>query len=340
MKRRLPYYRARTCVLSLALLGAVSVAAGASTASPVAKTSAALPSGVMARVDDVLISEAEYQAAFSTASRNKFYHGKPPEVEIARLQREVADQMVARIVLLLEVQRRGLKPDAAAVQKTVQGYETRYAGSAQWEKNRAQALPPLVARLEQEDLLSQLETTVRASVKVGEKQANVYYAAHQNQFTEPEQMRVSVILLKVDPSSTSATWVKADEQAQALAKRVRAGDDFAALARQYSGDASASAGGDMGYLHSGMLPEGTQAELAKMKTGELSTSLRLLEGFAIFRVTDRKAAKLHGFEAVKVRAQELAQREQSNEAWTTFLSDLKAKARVQMDQSQFLPLTK
>lgn len=334
-----PNFCARITVLCVALAGAGSVLA-ATAASPAASVAAELPSGVFARVGDVVITQAEYQAAFDAATRSKFYHGKPPEAEIARLQRDVADQMVARIVLLREAQRRGLRADAAAVQKTVQGYEQRYAGSAQWKKNRAQALPPLIARLEQEDLLSQLEKLVRADVKVGEKQAKAYYAVHQDQFTEPEQMRVSVILLKVEPSATSATWAKADEQAKALAKRIRAGEDFAALARQYSGDGSAPQGGDMGYLHSGMLPEGTQAALAKLKAGELIDSIRLLEGFAVFRLVDRKAAQLHGFEAVKVRAQELAQREQSNAAWTAFVADLKTRTSIQIDQARFLPLTK
>lgn len=342
MIRRLTNCYSRIPLLCLALLGATQGVAATATApaarSPAAVTVAALPSGVLGRVGDVPITVAEYQAAFDTASRGKFYHGNPPPAEIAKLQRDVADQMVDRILLLNEAKRRGLKPDAAEINKTVQGYEQRYAGSAQWDKNRAQALPPLIARLERDNLLSQIETTMRASAKVSEKQVRDYYAANQDKFSEPEQSRVSVILIKVDPSATSATWAKADDQAQALAKRIRAGEDFAALARQYSNDGSAPQGGDMGYLHAGMLPEGTQAEVAKLKTGELSGSLRLLEGFAIFRLTDRKATKLHGFEAVKVRAQELAQRDQANEVWKVFLADLKAKTLVQMDQSRFLPL--
>lgn len=336
--RLLPNYFSRAALLSFAMLAATH--ALAATAAPAAGAAAAATPAVFAKVGDVVITQDEYRAAFDGASRSKFYHGKPPEGEVALLQREVADQMVARILLLREAKQRGLRPDAAEIQKTVQGYEQRYGGSEQWKKTRAQALPPLIARLEQDDLLSQLEKTVRASVKVSDKQVRDYYAANQDKFTEPEQTRVSVILLKVDPSATSATWKKAEEQAHALAKRVRAGEDFAALARQHSGDGSAAQGGDMGYLHSGMLPEGTQAALTKLKNGETSDEVRLLEGFAVFRLADRKVAKLRDFESVKVRAQELAQRDQSNGAWSVFVADLKTKTPTQMDQSRFLPLAK
>ena len=337
----LPNYYVRVTVLAMALLGAGGVLAGAKTATPSGTgtvASAAVPA--IARVGDSVITEDEYRASFDVASRGKFYHGKPPENEIALMQREVIDKMVARIVLLQEANRRGLKPDTATVQSKVQGYEQRYASSAQWKNSRDKVLPPLIERLEQEDLLSQLEDTVRSSVKVNEKQAQAYYAAHQEQFTEPEQTRVSLILLKVDPSAPGATWKKAEEQVQALAKRARAGEDFATLARQHSEDGSASQGGDMGYLHSGMLPDGAQEVVSKLKNTEISDATRLLEGFAVFRMSDRKSAKLHGFQAVKVRAQELAQREQSNATWTAFVANLKKKADIQIDQSRFLPLAK
>jgi parvulin-like peptidyl-prolyl isomerase len=326
-----------------ALLLLALVAAGDSLAQngTTPKTGATTPpSVVFARVGDSVITVDEYNVAFTAATRGKFYHGKPPEAEIAVMQRDVAQQMVLRILQLREAKHRGLRPDAAEIQKTVQGYEQRYANSAQWKNNRAQLLPPLVAKLEQDDILGQLEKSVRNKIKVDEKQARAYYASHQAQFTEPEQQRVSVILLKVDPSAASAVWMKAEEQAKALAKRARAGEDFAVLARQHSADPSGKQGGDMGYLHAGMLPDGAQEALSKLKPGEIADSVRLLEGYAVLRLADRKVPKFHDFESVKVRAQELAQREQGERAWADFNAALKSKATVQIDESRFLSLAK
>ncbi|MDP2369633.1 peptidylprolyl isomerase [Rhodoferax sp.] len=327
-----------TALLAVALVGAGNSLAD--NTAPPKPVPAAAQSTVFARVGDTVITVDEYNLAFGVATRGKFYHGKPPEAEIAVLQREVSDQMVSRILQLREAKRRGLRADATAIAKTVQTYDQRYASSEQWKNNRSQLLPPLVARLEEEDTLSQLDKSVRAGVQPDEQQVRAYYAANQAQFTEPEQQHVAVILLKVEPSASSATWQKADEQAKAIAKRARAGEDFAALARQYSADPSAKQGGDMGYLHAGMLPDGAQEALTKLKPAEIGDSVRLLEGYAVFRLVERKAAKLHGFDAVKVRAQELAQRELGNRAWAAFIADLKAKTTVQIDQSRFLPLAK
>ena len=293
-----------------------------------------------ASVGESSISHDEYNAAFAAATRAKFYHGKPPDAEIATLQREVAEQLVARVVLLREIKRRGLRPDAAAIQKQVAVYEQRYANSEQWKKNRAQLLPPLIARLEQDELLETMEKSMREQHQPTDAQVKAYYAAHRDKFTEPEQMRVSVILLKVDPSANDAAWKAREEQARALARRLRAGEDFAGLARQHSAEASALQGGDMGYLHRGMLPDGSQGALEKLKVGEVSDPQRLLEGYAVFRVTDRKLAIPHSLEQVQVRARQLTQREQADLAWNAFVKDLKSGTPIEMDQSRFLPLAR
>ena len=97
--RLLPNYFSRAVLLSFALVAAGDIVA-APPAQPVAAVAA--QSTVFAKVGDSVITLDEYNAAFSVASRGKFYHGKPPENEVALLQREVGEQMVARILLLRE----------------------------------------------------------------------------------------------------------------------------------------------------------------------------------------------------------------------------------------------
>ena len=329
---------ASAVLAALAAGHAVAGSAGAASASASATAAAHAQPTVFARVGDAVITYDDYNAAFNAAVRNKFYHGKPPENEIAALQREVGDQLVARALLLREAKQRGLKPDTGEIQRTIATYDQRYANSEQWKKNRPQMVPALTARLEEESLLTQIESTVRAVPKPAPKEVKAYYAAHPEKFTEPEQLRVSVILLKVEPSSPKAVWVKADEEAQGLVKKLHAGADFASLAKLHSGDASAQQGGDMGYLHNGMLPDGTQAVLNAMKPGDVSNPVQLLEGMAVFKLTDRKTAKLNNFEAVQSRAGDLLQRDQADAAWKKFVAELKKKTPAHIDQSQFLPL--
>ena len=156
-----------------------------------------------------------------------------------------------------------------------------------------------------------------------------YYDANQEQFTEPRRQRISLILLKVDPSSSSKVWQSAMEEGAGLVEKLRSGADFGELARLHSGDLSAQKGGDMGYLHDGMLTEQAEAEIAKLAVGEISEPIRMLEGIAIFRVDERTEARLLPFDAVRERAGELAHRARSEAAWTEFKQELRETTPVE-----------
>lgn len=323
--------------LSLALFCAGGVFAAPSMAQS-ATAPAAAPASIFAKVGDAVITFDEYAAAFNAAARSKFYHGKAPEGEVAALQRQVSDQLVVRVLVLREANKRGIKPDAAEIQKTLQGYEQRYGNSENWKKNRDRMLASVTARLEEDSIVAQLEKSIRNVPDPAQSEVKAYYAANPEKFTEPQQLRVSLILYKVDPSSPTEVWLKADADAHAMLKRLQGGEDFATLARKHSGDNSAAQGGDLGYMHDGMLPENAQQIVNAMKPGEISNPVQLLEGMAILKLTDRKAPKLNTFERVEKRAHDLLLRDRTEQAWTKFVAELKKKTPAQVDQSRFLPL--
>lgn len=331
--KQLPKQVARAVLAAL-----VALAAGAAPAASPPAVAPAAASEVFARVGATVITHSEYAAAFNAAARAKFYHGKPPESEIARLQRAVADQLVARVVLLGEVKRRGLRPIDADLQKSVQKYEQRYASNAQWQANKDQIMAPLLARLGEESQLEQLEQAVRAGAAPDAAAVKAYYDANLAKFTEPVRNRVAMILLKVEPSAPNAAWEEAGLKAEGLVRRIHGGEDFAALAREFSQDPSAASGGALGYQHNGMLSDVADAALAKLAVGQTGEPERVLEGIAVFRLLDRVAPRLQPFEAVKERARELARRVQSDQAWQAFVAAQLAKVEVQVDRSRFLPL--
>ena len=323
----------RVVLVPLTMLAAS--AAGAAESPP----SATAGPEIFATVGETVITYKEYNAAFTLAARDKFYHGRPPDAEVALLQRQVAGELVSRVLLLAEARRRGLQPDEQVVQRAVADADRRYAGNERWKQERAQVLPELVQRIEQNSLLQQLERSVRDSAVPTPQQLADYYAAHPDKFTQPEQLRAQVILIKVDPSSPRAEWDRAQQEAQAILQQVRDGADFADIARERSGDqASAPQGGDLGYRHVGMLPDNVQAALKELQPGDLSVPVFLMEGFAVFRLNERKPAALTPFEAATERVRELAQREQGDTLWKALAASLKQRTSATIDESRYLPL--
>ncbi|MEO8260482.1 MAG: peptidyl-prolyl cis-trans isomerase [Acidobacteriota bacterium] len=105
------------------------------------------------------------------------------------------------------------------------------------------------------------------------------------QYSTPEQIRASHILLKTEGKDDAE--VKA--RAEALLAQVKAGADFAALARKSSEDeASAKAGGDLDYFGRGrMIPEFEQVAFQLMP-GETSDLVKTSYGYHIIRLVDKK----------------------------------------------------
>jgi parvulin-like peptidyl-prolyl isomerase len=297
----------------------------------------AAAAGEFASVDGASISAAEFEAALAGAVRQKFYHREVPEAKLDEFRREVAQTLIDRALLQAEVRRRGLVPDAERVRAEIAQYDRRYAQSERWKENRAALLPGLERMLGEREVLERLQAAVRSpgAGMPGDKELLEYYQSHSALFTEPEQARLAVILLKVDPSAPAAAWAAAVEEARAIRARVLAGADFGEAARMHSSDASAQAGGDLGYLHQGMMPEPIFDQLGSMQPGELSAPLRMLEGVALFRLVERRAPRLREFADVKARAAQLWTRDEGDRRWAAFMAGLRASASIRIDTERY-----
>jgi parvulin-like peptidyl-prolyl isomerase len=319
----------RKALITLALaLGTLALARGALPAAAADQ---------FASVNGAAISVAEFEAALAGAVRQKFYHREVPEAKLDEFRREVAQTLIDRLLLQAEVRRRGMLPDAERVRAEIAQYDSRYAQSERWKQNRAALLPGLERMLGEREVLERLQATVRepAPGTPTDEMLRAYYDSHPALFTEPEQARLAVILLKVDPSAPAATWAAALEEAQAIRKRILAGGDFGEAARMHSSDASAPAGGDLGYLHQGMMPEPLFEKLGTMQAGDLSEPMRLLEGVALFRLVDRRAPRLRAFVDVKERAAQLWRRDEGERRWTEFMAGLRASASIRIDTERY-----
>lgn len=304
---------------ALALLGAVVA---------VAETP---PPDTFAVVNGKTIGKLEFHTAYANHLRNTFYHreGVAPE-RLEAAKKEVFDKLVERILLLEEADRQSITPDEKKIEEAIAGYDRRYGQSPYWQQNRAALLPGLKNNLAEQSRLEQLEQRVRAMPEPSEAEVRAFYEAKPELFTEPEKLRLRTILLKVDPSSPASAWQAAREEAARLVTKLRAGADFAELARLHSQDASGPGGGDMGYLHLGMIPEALQKRIDELQIGTISDPIDVLEGVAIFRVEERVSPRRMPFADVAQRARDLLLRERRDTAWREFVARLRAAARIEV----------
>lgn len=174
-----------------------------------------------------------------------------------------------------------------------------------------------------------IEQRFAAKAEVTDAEAQKFYQDNQGKyFTRPENARASHILVKVDAKASAEEKEKAKQRAEALLKRVKGGEDFAAVAKAESGCPSATVGGDLGTFGRGqMVPPFEQAVFA-LKPGEISPVVESKFGFHIIKLVERHEAGKVGYDEVKARIFEYLKAEKVRKEVTGFVDELKAKAKI------------
>jgi peptidyl-prolyl cis-trans isomerase D len=138
---------------------------------------------------------------------------------------------------------------------------------------------------------------VAATIQVSDQQLNERYERDKATYIQPETRRASHILIALDGATDDA---KAAAQAKDLYARIKAGGDFAALARQFSKDTeSAAKGGALEWMsREGQVKEFTD-KLFAMKEGEVSEPVKTQFGYHIIRMDGLRAESGRKLEEVR-----------------------------------------
>lgn len=290
--------------------------------------------GGIATIDGEFVSYDEFERLAYTEARRTFYHATTPdESTYLAFRREVAEKLVDRKLKLREARRRGLQPNKEYIALELAKYEAQYAGTAQWEAEGETMLERLKDYFEEESLLSQIDAQLRQVSDPSDADVREYYHANIEKFTEPEQVRLSVILLPVVAWADSETWDAARDKANGILADIRGGQDFADAAREHSADPSAANGGDMGYLHAGVLDGELLKVVAGLDAGEMCAApVTVLEGVVLVRVADRRLPQLHALDVVRERAAGLWRRDAEQSAYEAAIARLRDASEITLDE--------
>lgn len=289
----------------------------------------------IATIDGVSVSYDEFERMVYTEARQTFYHAARPDDETyLAFRREVADKLVDRKLKLREARSRGLQPNEEYVALELARYEAQYAGTEQWEAEGEAMLERLAVYFEEESLLEQIDAALRQVGDPSDADIRNYYDANIEKFTEPEQVRLSVILLPVVAWADGGTWDAAREKATGILTEIRDGKDFAEAAREYSGDPSATNGGDMGYVHAGVLDGELLKVVSELGPGEMCDApITVLEGVVLVRVEDRRVPQLHTLDEVRDRAAGLWRRDAEQLEYEAALARLREASEIILDEA-------
>lgn len=135
--------------------------------------------------------------------------------------------------------------------------------------------------------------------EVSDADVKEYYDAHVEEYTKPEQVHARHILFKIDPGADEAAKSAAHKKADEVLAKVKAGEDFAALAKQYSDDSSAAEGGDLGTFERGKMVKPFEDAAFALAPGGTSEIVESPFGLHIIKVESKDEAGTKPLDAAR-----------------------------------------
>ena len=136
-------------------------------------------------------------------------------------------------------------------------------------------------------------------VQVTDDALRARYASERARFTIPEQRHARHILFKVTEQDDQQTVEEKKKLAENVLARIRKGEDFAKLARQYSEGPTKDSGGDLGFFSQGRMVKPFDDVVFSMQTGTVSDPVRTSFGFHIIKLEEVRPATTRSFDEVK-----------------------------------------
>ncbi|MCE5309983.1 MAG: peptidylprolyl isomerase, partial [Acidobacteriales bacterium] len=143
------------------------------------------------------------------------------------------------------------------------------------------------------------EDKIAATISVPEAELRRDYEANKDSFRTPERVKVRHILAKTMDKPQSEV-PKAKAKAEDLLKQLKAGADFATLAKKNSEDTGTAAkGGDLDWIARGQTAPNFERTAFSLAPKQLSGIVQTEFGFHIIQVMEKQEARLKSFDEVK-----------------------------------------
>jgi len=258
---------------------------------------------VLVKVDDEVITLADFEGDLGSLPEYTRRQLKSVEQKKKRLEK-----MIEQLLLQKEAERRGLDQDED-IRRKVDRYRNR-----------------LVTERLYRDI-------AKEQAEIQEEEVVNYYEEHKDQYTQKERIRASQILILVPPNAGPEKEAEAKAKAEEVVRKAKAGEDFSALAKQYSEGPTAARGGDLGYFSRGrMVPEFENIAFSLKEVGEISDVVKTKFGFHVIQLKDRQPEKMLTLDEVRDRIVRQLESRKRRAIRQSLGKDLRQKATVQINE--------
>src|SRR5665213_1933859 len=287
---------------------------------------------VVARVNDQIINRSDVERSQQELLREDQQSNATP-AEAAQRQKDLLRDMIDKQLLLSKAKELGLNADAEVIRRLDEIRKQNHLDSMEaLEKAAASqgvSFEDFKANIRDSILTQQVvRDEVGRRLQMTQGQEQTYYDAHKQEFSQPEQVRLSEILIPTPADANDAALDAAKAKADDVEAKLKGGAQFDELAKTQSGGSTAAQGGDLGQYKRGALSKVLEDQTFDLKAGQVTAPIRTRQGYVILKVTEHQDAGTPALKDIEPQVQEAMYMAQLQPALRAYLTKQREEAFI------------
>ncbi len=289
---------------------------------------------IVAIVNDDIITRSEFRAAYETNYQllRAQFQGEEFNRELERMKKNLMDTLITDILLLQEAN----KLENINIDEQVRLYIDNIK-----KENNINSDEDLKRILKQQGISFEewtrrlregvmkdavLTSEVRRNIVIDEAEIVSYHKLHPEEFTEPPEFKLKAITLTSGSGSDEGIEAKKQE----INSKIAAGEDFGALASEYSEGPEKESSGDLGNFKKGELAKELEEPVENLKQGEVTPWIQFRNAWYLLKLVEKKEARLKPFEDARDDIERRLLGEKAQVKFEEFMKELKEKSYIKI----------
>jgi peptidyl-prolyl cis-trans isomerase C len=292
------------------------------------------PTDKAAVVNGTVITQDELDSQMNMVVDRLQASGRFPDVsQLEEIRGQVLENLIARELLYQESQKKGIKISEEEVNEQLVSLKGQFPNEEEFNKalkrmNLTEA--SIKEKLARDLSLKKLiDHEVAPKVKLSDMDIRAFYENNPETFKQPERVKASHILVKVDPKADASQKAEAQKKIDLVQAKLQKGEDFGALAKEYSEGPSGPKGGELGYFTRGQMVKPFEDAAFAMKPGEVSGKVETRFGYHLIKVTDKTPETTMSYDDVKDRLGEFLKQKKMQEEINVYVKRLEEQAKIE-----------
>ena len=291
------------------------------------------PGDMIAVVNGTIITHGEFDRVLNYELRRAAQSGQQiPDAQRQQIENSVLDSLIIGELLFQESKKQGIEVKPESVTEQLAIVKQRFPSEAEFKKALEEnnlTESKIKADIKRDMAIQQLiNKEVDQKVTISDDESKTFYDTNPQLFQQPERIKASHILIKVDEGAPEEEKNKARKKIREVQQKVQKGEDFAELAKNYSEGPSAPRGGDLGFFGRGQMVKPFEEAAFGLKPNETSDIVETRFGYHLIKVFDKQPAKKVAYAEVKDRINKHLKDQKLRTERQLYFDKLKKEAKI------------